>query len=267
MIRFIKEHKNHYGVEFTCRVLREHIDGFFTARGYRATVTRPRSARSIRDEILVKEIKRIHAENYSVYGVRKMTHAMRRAGWNVGRDQAARLMNIAGVCGVTRGKTPKTTRHTMLPDNRPDLVKRNFSASAPNRLWVADITYVRTRSGFVYTAFVTDVFSRKIVGWATKSSLDTTSLPLEALTQALHNAHGIHAGELVHHSDRGSQYVSVAYTDKLINAKVLPSVGTVGDSYDNALAETVNGLYKTELIHRRSWTSLMEVELATMHWV
>ena len=163
---------------------------------------------------------------------------------------------------------PITTSSAKTPDYRPDLIERNFRATAPGRLWVADITYVRTLSGFAYTAFVTDVYSRKIVGVATRSTMRTDALPMEALEHALTTAGRIHGDQLVHHSDRGSQYVSLKYSAALAEAGIRPSVGTVGDSYDNALAETVNGLYKAELIHAHGpWTSVGEVELATLRWV
>ena len=198
-----------------------------------------------------------------------MWHAMRRAGWDLGRDQVARLMRSAGLHGVRRGRKPNTTRPAQADDHRRDLVQRDFTAAAPHQLWVADITYVRTISGFCYVAFITDVYSRRIVGWAVSGSLHTAGLPLLALEHALVST-GASRGRqgLVHHSDRGSQYVSLAYSDALITAGVSASVGTVGDSYDNALAETVNGLYKAELIHaKRIWESVEAVELATMGWV
>lgn len=266
MIAFIDEYRDRFSVEFMCRVMREHCaEGFLSSRGYYAAKKRPPSARSVRDEILVEEIKKIHAANYGVYGVRKMHKAMRRAGWDIGRDQTARLMRLAGVEGVRRGRKPITTRPAT-SDSRPDLVKRNFNASRPNQLWVADITYVRTIRGFVYTAFVIDVYTRKIVGWAVSSTLTTQDLPLQALEQAIALAKDSLEG-LVHHSDHGSQYVSIVYNDKLADYGILPSTGSIGDSYDNALAETVNGLYKSELIYSRRWESLWDVEFATMNWV
>lgn len=267
MIAYIDEYRDRFGVEPICRVLGASLEGgFITARGYRAAKSRPVSARGIRDQILVEELKALHAENYGVYGVRKLWHAARRAGWDVGRDQVARLMRIAGITGVRRGRIPITTRPAPEPDSRPDLVNRRFKASRPNELWVADITYVRTLSGFVYTAFVTDVFSRKIVGWATRSSMKTEALPLEALEQAIQGAKNTLV-DLTHHSDHGSQYTSIAYNEKLADYGIKPSTGTVGDSYDNALAETVNGLYKSELIYSQAWRSCTEVEWATLNWV
>ena len=194
---------------------------------------------------------------------------MLRAGWQAGRDQVARLMRIAGVQGVRRGWRPRTTRPTGRPDTRVDLVNRRFTAEGPNQLWVADITYVRVLTGFCYVAFITDVCTRRIVGWAVSASLHTTTVPLLALEHALQCTGASRGREgLIHHSDKGSQYVSLAYWEALITAGVTASVGTVGDSYDNALAETVNGLYKTELIgSKRLWESIEAVELATMGWV
>ena len=236
---------------------------------YRAAKTRPASARALRDVLLLEELRRIHMENYSVYGVRKMHHAMARAGWEIGRDQVARLMRTAGLQGIRRGRKPITTRPAGETDARPNLVERCFTAERPNQLWVADITYVRILGGFCYVAFITDVFTRRIVGWAVSASLHTQGLPLLALEHALLSTGASRGREgLVHHSDRGSQYVSLAYSDALITAGVSASVGTVGDSYDNALAESVNGLYKAELIHaKRIWESVEAVELATMGWV
>ncbi|MGY4843582.1 IS3 family transposase [Kocuria sp. MNB10] len=206
MIRFIDMHRDQFGVEAICRTLSATGCGFITSRGYRAAKQRPASARALRDKILTEELKRIHAENYSVYGVRKMHHAMARAGWEIGRDQVARLMRAAALQGVRRGRKPVTTRPAGEPDHRPDLVKRHFTAERPHQLWVADITYVRSLGGFCYTAFVTDVFTRKIVGWAVSASLHTVGLPLLALEHALLNT-GASRGRqgLVHHSDRGSQ--------------------------------------------------------------
>ena len=270
MIRFIDEHRDQLGVEAICRVLSATECGFITSRGYRAAKAPPASARALRDEALLPEIRPIHSENYSVYGVRKMHHAMRRAGWDVGRDQVARLMRAAGLQGVRRGRRPVTTRPAQVPDARPDLVERRFTAEQPNRLWVADITYVRILAGFCYVASITDVCTRKIVGWAVAATLHTEGLPLLALEHALLTSGAVRSESgLIHHSDRGAQYVSLAYSAALITAGVTASVGTVGDSYDNALAETVNGLFKAELIHsqRRIWESTEAVEIATMGWV
>ena len=268
MIRYIDTYRDHFGVEAICRTLGATECGFITSRGYRAAKGRPPSARHVRDQLMTAEIERIHRVNYGVYGVRKIWHAMLREGWLIGRDQCARLMRAAGIAGVTRGGGPRVTSPTSGPDTRPDLVERNFRSVGPRRLWVADITYVRVACGFVYTAFVTDVYSRKIVGWSTRASMRTEVLTLEALEHALATANVQRDGDLVHHSDRGSQYVAIAYTDRLAEAGIRPSVGTVGDSYDNALAETINGLYKAELVYRQPvWRSLADVEFATMNWV
>ena len=169
MIRFVDEHRDQFGVEAICRTLGATECGFMTSRGYRAAKTRPASARALRDDLLLEEIRRVHAENYSVYGVRKMHQAMVRAGWDIGRDQTARLMKRAGLEGVRRGRKPITTRPAEQQDARPDLVERRFAAQRPNQLWVADMTYVRIPTGFCYVAFITDVHSRKIVGWAVSS--------------------------------------------------------------------------------------------------
>ncbi|WP_311199966.1 IS3 family transposase, partial [Micrococcus lylae] len=182
--------------------------------------------------LLLEELKRIHAENYSVYGVRKMHHAMVCAGWEIGRDQVARLMRAAGLQAVRRGRKPITTRPACEPDARPDLVECRFAAERPHQLWVADITYVRILTGFCYVAFITDVYSRRIVGWAVSASLHTAGLPLLALEHALLSTGASRSRQgLIHHSDRGSQYVSLAYSDALITAGVTASVGTVGDWY------------------------------------
>ncbi|WP_290173260.1 IS3 family transposase [Corynebacterium appendicis] len=268
MIEYIDAYRDRFGVEAICRTLKETECGFITSRGYRAAKTRAPSARSLSDALLIPELVRVYEDNFSVYGVRKMWKAMQRAGWSIGRDQTARLMKQAGIYGRRRGRTPMTTLRANVPDCRPDLVNRDFTAPAPHRLWVADITYVRTLSGFAYTAFITDVYSRKIVGVATRASMRTDELPLEAFEHALYHAGDLRSEGLVHHSDRGSQYVSIRYGEALAQAGIDPSVGTVGDSYDNALAETVNGLYKTELIYpHRPWASVGEVEIATLRWV
>lgn len=269
MIAFIDMHREKFGVEAICRILGATECGFITSRGYRASKNRKGSVRSARDEILIEEVQRIHQENYSVYGARKVWHAMRYAGWDVGRDQVARLMKIAGLQGVRRGCKPVTTRPKARDDQRPGLVERRFVADRPQQLWVADTTYVRIFTGFCYVAFITDVYSRRIVGWAVAPTLHTEDLPLLALEHALLST-GASRNEsgLIHHSGRGGQCVSLAYSDALTTAGVRASVGTVGDSYDNALAETVNGLYKTELIYsKRIWETVSEVELASIGWV
>ena len=190
MIRFIDEHKDQFGVEPICRVLRATECGFITSRGYRAAKARLRCARAIRDEILIGEMRRVHQQNYGVYGQRKMWHAMRRKGWMIGREQPARLMKTVGLQGVRRGRRPFTTVSSKLPDQRPDLVERDFHAPAPNELWVADMTYVRTSSGFAHTAFITDACTRKIIGWSVASSLTTQALAMIALQQGYRDSDG-----------------------------------------------------------------------------
>ncbi|MEO5311038.1 IS3 family transposase [Corynebacterium sp. c24Ua_83] len=266
MIRFIDEHRNRFSVEFICQTLNKHREGgFLSSRGYRQSKARGLSSRAFRDAALVERITEVHKQNYGVYGIRKMWRVLRRQGIDIGREQTARLMRSAGLSGKGKGGAPITTRKPKGPDHRPDLVKREFKAPGPNRLWVADITYVRTRKGFVYTAFVTDVFSRRIVGWALSDSMRTEALPLQALNQAIVCAK--ETTGLIHHSDHGSQYVSIVYNERLAEHGIAASTGTVGDSYDNALAENVNGSYKNELIHRRTWADVVDVEIATFEWV
>jgi transposase InsO family protein len=267
VILFIDQMKDRFGVELLCRVLRPAVSGFLSARGYRAAKTRMPSVRQLRDELLVPEVARLHAENYGVYGRRKMHALIRRQGWQIGRDQTARLMKLAGVEGVRRSKRTSTTISDAAAVKPDDLVNRRFTAMAPRRLWVADITYVATWSGFAYVAFVTDVFSRRIVGWRVAATLKADILPLQALDMAAWDAGGDLAG-LVHHADHGSNYLAVVYTDRILELGATPSTGSVGDSYDNALAEAVNGLFKTELIRRRGpWRTVEQVELATLEWV
>jgi transposase InsO family protein len=267
MIRYIDLYWDRFGVEPICAALADTDGGFITSRGYRAAKSRPRSARSLSDELIGEVIGRVHAANYSVYGIRKMHAALAREGWLVGRDRVGRIMKLRGLAGVRRGTKVVTTIADQAAARPADLVNRDFTATAPNQLWVADITHVPTWAGFCYVAFVTDAFSRRIVGWSVRDTLRTEDLPLEALDMAAFTVTDDLSG-LVHHSDRGSQYVSIRYTDRLAELGARPSVGSVGDSYDNALAESVNGLYKTELIKpRRPWRTADEVELATMHWV
>jgi len=267
MIRFIDMFRERFGVEGICRTLGATECGFLTARGYRAARSRPPSARRLRDDLLVPEIVRLHAENYGVYGVRKMHALMGRQGWQIGRDQTARLMRLAGVQGVKRSKKTFTTKADPVLERPTDLVQRRFTAAAPCRLWVADITYVATWSGFAYVAFVIDVYSRRIVGWNVASTLKADILPLQALNMAAWQARG-DLTRLTHHSDHGSNYMSLVYTDRIVELGATPSTGTVGDSYDNALAEAVNGLYKTELIRRQGpWRTVEQVELATLEYV
>ena len=224
------------------------------------------SDRAKRDEELKSEIERVFEENLSVYGVRKVWHQMRREGFDIARCTVVRLMKELGLEGVVRGKKPKTTIPNKALPCPLDKVNRQFRAPAPNVLWVSDFTYVATWQGFVYVAFVIDVYARRIVGWRV-SRTATAGFVLDALEQAIHQRRPAQ-DQLIHHSDRGSQYLSIKYTERLAEAKIAPSVGSVGDSYDNALAETINGLFKAEVIHRRGpWRSFDAVEYATLEWV
>ena len=213
------------------------------------------------------EVKRVFTENFAVYGVRKVWRQLVREGFRVARCTVARLMHQLGLAGVVRGKPIRTTISNPATPCPLDHVHRQFHAPAPNQLWLSDFTYVATWSGFVYVAFVIDAYARRIVGWRVSRTAHA-GFVLDALEQALHERKPRQGGKLVHHSDRGSQYVSIKYTERLATAGIEPSVGSVGDSYDNALAETINGLYKAELIHRRGpWRSFEAVEFATLEWV
>jgi len=226
MIEYIDTYRDRFGVEAICRTLRQTECGFITSRGYRAAKTRAPSARSLSDALLIPELVRVFEDNFSVYGVRKMWKAMQRAGWDIDRDQTARLMKLAGIQGRRRGRTPITTLRADVPDCRPDLVNRFFTASAPHRLWVADITYVRTQSGFAYTAFITDVYSRKIVGVATRASMRTDELPLGAFGHALYHAGDLRAEGLVHHRCSGAMrfgFLKKIDSDKPVLVRCLSS--------------------------------------------
>jgi putative transposase len=236
---------------------------------YYAARSRPKSAREIRDEELMIEIKRVYGENYRVYGARKIWHSMQREGIKVGRGGVERLMRRLGLAGAVRGKTVRTTIQDKDGVRAADLVKRQFTAGAPNRLWVADFTYVATWAGTVYTAFAIDVFSRKIVGWTCSMSKET-DLVLDAIDIGLrHRDYRREDDErLIHHSDAGSQYTSFRFTQHLIDSGIDASIGTVGDALDNALAESTIGLYKTELIKPQGpWHNKSEVQIATATWV
>lgn len=237
---------------------------------YYAAISRPPSARSVRDDELKTEIQRVYEENYSVYGARKVWGQLRREDIEVGRGRVERLMSVIGISGVVRGKTVRTTVSDKDGIRASDLVKRQFAAGAPNRLWVADFTYVSTWAGTVYVAFAIDVFSRLIVGWRASMSKETT-LVLDTIDQGLQRRdYQWREGEdkLVHHSDAGSQYTSFRFTQHLLDAGIDASIGTVGDAYDNALAESTIGLYKTELIKPRGpWHNIGEVAVATGVWV
>ena len=226
-----------------------------------------RSARAKRDAALKPEIRRVFDDNFRVYGVRKVWRQLRRENHDVARCTLERLMRDMDLQGAIRGKPVRTTVSDKAAPCPLDHVNRQFRAPGPNVLWVSDFTYVATWAGFVYVAFVIDAYARRIVGWRVSRTAHA-SFVLDALEQALHDRKPLHRGGLVHHSDRGSQYVSIKYTERLAEAGIEPSVGSVGDSYDNALAETINGLYKAEVIYRRGpWRSFEAVEFATLEWV
>lgn len=264
MTAFIDEHRDAYGVEPICKLLPIAPSTYYAQVARQADPQR-RSNRSWRDDALCGQIRRIWDENKQVYGVRKVWRQLLREGIGVARCTVARLMKRLGLAGVVRGKVIKTTHSDKAAPCPRDQVNRQFRAERPNLLWVSDFTYVSTWQGFVYVAFVIDVFARRIVGWKVSHSA-RTDFVLDALEQALHARQPTQGG-LIHHSDRGVQYVSIRYTERLAEAGIEPSVGSVGDSYDNALAESINGLYKAEVIHRRSWASREAVELATLEWV
>lgn len=266
MYAFIDEQRAAFGVEPICEVLQ------VAPSAYRRHAARARdpsllSPRAQRDAELTPKIEQVWNANFQVYGADKVWKQMNREGVRVARCTVERLMKRMGLQGARRGKVVRTT----VPDaNAPcplDRVNRHFKADRPDQLWVSDFTYVSTWQGWLYVAFVIDVYARRIVGWRVSKTMHTDFV-LDALEQALHARRPLHCGGLVHHSDRGSQYVSIKYTERLAEAGIEPSVGSVGDSYDNALAETINGLYKAEVIHRRGpWRSFEAVEFATLEWV
>jgi transposase InsO family protein len=265
MTTFIDQYRSAYGVEPICKVLPIAPSTYYENVRRRAN---PETAppRAKRDAELMEEIRRVFEENFQVYGVRKVWRQLLREEHAVARCTVARLMRKMGLAGVIRGKRVRTT----VPDKATpcplDHVNRQFRVERPNVLWVSDFTYVATWQGFVYVAFVIDAFARRIVGWRVSRSAHA-GFVLDALEQALHDRRPVRGG-LVHHSDRGVQYVSIKYTERLAEAGLVPSVGSVGDSYDNALAETINGLYKAEVIWRRGpWRSIEAVEFATLEWV
>jgi putative transposase len=259
MTRLIDQDRERFGVEPICRVLE------FNPSTYYARKARPPSARALRDEGLRAKIRLVHESNFGVYGSRKVWHQLRRDGDPVARCTVERLMRTEGLQGIRRMRRRRTTIPDVRAARPADLVDRNFTATAPNELWVADLTYVRTWAGFVYVSLVIDVFSRFIVGWSIATNL-RTDLPLDALEMAIWRRGGEVEG-LVHHSDAGSQFLSIRYTERLADAGIEPSVGSVGDSYDNALAESTIGLYKTERIEGRSWRTAEEVEIATLEYI
>jgi len=269
VIRFVDEHRQHrsaglrWGVEPICDAMQVAPCTYYAAR------KRPLCRRHVRDTELRAHIERVFAANYHVYGVRKVWRQLNREGVAVGRDRVGRLMRQMGLAGRVRGRKRRTTIPADVSARPADLVERNFTASGPNELWVADITYVATWSGFAYAAFVIDVFARRIVGWRVSNTL-RASLALDALEMAIWTRQDENLAGLVHHSDRGRQYLSIVYTERLAEQRAVASVGSRGDSYDNALAESVNGLYKSELIYNETqgpWRTVEDVELATLGWV
>jgi putative transposase len=263
---FVDEYRNRFGVEPICRALQIAPSTYWAHQKRRQDP----AARTLSDERLLVEIRRVHAQSRGLYGARKVWWQLRREGILAGRCTVERLMRRHGVQGVVRGKRRRTTIPDQQAERPRDLVDRDFTAGAPNQLWVADFTYVMSWSGVVYVAFLLDVFSRRIVGWKADTSMKT-SLVLDTLEMALwsRERHGLPLGEgMIHHHDAGSQYTSFAFTSRLIEAGVDASVGSVGDGYDNALAESTIGLYKTEKIDREGpWRTLAEVELATLEWI
>ena len=266
MKAFIDDHRDAYGVEPICRVL-PIAPSTYHAHAAKAADPSRASAREQRDRVLAPEVRHVFEENFSVYGARKVWRQMKREGVDVARCTVERLMRSMGLAGAVRGKRVRTTVPDRAASCLQDKVNRHFRAPHPNALWVSDFTYIATWAGFVYAAFVIDAFARRIVGWRV-SRTARTAFVLDALEQALHARRPVEGSRLIHHSDRGGQYVSIKYTERLVEAGIEPSVGSVGDSYDNALAETVIGLYKSEVIHRRGpWRSFEAVEFATLEWV
>ena len=267
MVAFIDDYRAEYGVEPICRVLPIAPSTYYAHKTWAADPS-SRSARARREELLRVEIGRVWDQNFAVYGAEKVWKQLRREGIRVARCTVARLMREMGLRGAVRGRAFKTTTVAGETEARPaDLVDRDFGVSRPNELWVSDLTYVATWRGFVYVAFVIDAYARRIVGWRVSSSL-RSDLALDALEQAISERQDDTTAALVHHSDCGVQYLSIRYTERLAEVGIEPSVGSVGDSYDNALAESVIGLFKTEVIRRRGpWRSLEDVEFATLEWV
>ena len=267
MVAFIDDHRAEYGVEPICRVLPIAPSTYYACKAIEADPTKA-SAQAQRDGFLRPEIRRVFVQNFGVYGARKVWLQLNRERICVARCTVERLMAQMGLQGAVRGRTFKVTTHAAEGVEQPlDLVDRDFTAIRPNELWVSDLTYVRLGSSFCYVALIIDVFARMIVGWQISTSL-RSELALDALEQAITERLGDDAEALVHHSDRGGQYLSLRYTERLALAGIEPSVGSRGDSYDNALAETVIGLYKTELIYPQGpWTRFEDVELATLEWV
>jgi putative transposase len=263
IVEFIDAHRAEHGVEPICAQLQTAPSTYYAHR------TRPPSARSVTDVATTAVIEQVHAENFGVYGARKVHAQLRRQGHPVARCTVERLMRTAGLRGITRAKGPRTTVSGSGPDLRPDLVERAFTATGPDQLWVADITYCRTFAGWVYAAFVIDVYSRRVVGWQLSKSL-RTDLALDALEMGIWTRRraGRDLSGLVHHSDKGVQYVAVRYTQRLAEAGAVASVGSTGDSYDNALAEAFNSLFKAELVRNRGpWKGIDDLEIAVAEYV
>jgi transposase InsO family protein len=267
MMAFIDAHREKLGIEPICRELAIAPSSYYEQAARRADPGK-RSARARRDDEVKEQIKRVHEASFGLYGSRKVWHQLRREGVIVAKCTVERLMRSMGLAGIRRGKSCVTTVSNPKAPCPLDKVNREFRVSRPNALWVVDFTYVHTWAGFVYVAFVIDAYARRIVGWKVSSSA-TASFVLDALEQAIHARRPGPDDGLIHHSDRGVQYLAMKnYTQRLAEAKLVPSVGSVGDSYDNALAETINGLYKAEVIWRqRSWPSASAVEMATLRWV
>jgi putative transposase len=259
--RYIDQHRGRFGVEPICSVLGVSASAYYERASGR------RSIRVVEDERLLGRISELHAANYYAYGSRRMWKALRRAGETAGRGRVERLMRANGICGAKRrGKPWRTTKPDPAARRRPDLVERDFSASGPNELWVADITYLRCWEGVVFFAFIIDAYSRRVVGWQFAGNMRTT-LVLDALRMALHQRGPGADVQLIHHSDRGSQYTSIDYTQTLADHGVLASVGSVGDAYDNALAESFVDSFKTELIADRVWRTRTQLELAIVEYL
>jgi putative transposase len=267
MVAFIDHHREDYGVEPICRELPIAPSTYYRRKAEQRD-PRKRSARGQHDEVLRAIIRRIWEENQRVYGPRKVWKQMGRENLRVARCRVRRLMREMGLAGAVRGRAWTTTTESTPNAERPtDLVDRHFTATRPNQLWVADFTYVATWRSFVYVAFVIDVFARRIVGWRVSASL-RADFVLDALDQAIYERCGEEVGDLIHHSDRGSQYLAMRYTERLADAGIEPSIGSRGDAYDNALAESVIGLFKTEVIRLKGpWRHLEAVEFATLEWV
>jgi putative transposase len=265
MIAFVDDHREAYGVEPVCRLL-PIAPSTCHARVAQRVDPAKASPRARQDPVLVEQIRRVHEANFGVYGARKVWRQLGREGTAVARCTVERLMRRMGLRGAVRGKETRTTIADEATPCPADKVNRRFRAPHPNALWVSDFTYVATWQGFVYVALVIDVFARRIVGWRASRTAHADFV-LDALEQALHDRRPMRGG-LIHHSDRGGQYLAIRYTERLLEAGIEPSVGGVGDSYDNALAETVIGLFKTEVIRRRGpWRTMEAVELATLEWV